>query len=68
MEEELPPPYLERHLRRVLAVECVECGRISESRWRGWGAYRVDVPDEAEGPELAFYCPECRRQHFGATV
>jgi hypothetical protein len=64
MGDELPPPYIGRHVRRVLAVECVVCHRISGGHWRGWAAYRIDEPGTDEQPELAFYCPDCRRAQF----
>jgi hypothetical protein len=64
MSQELPPPEIRRPMRRPLTVECVVCRRISESRWCGWGAYRVDEPGVDAEPELAFYCPACRREQF----
>jgi hypothetical protein len=47
-------------------VDCQECGRRSDPRWRGWRAYRTDDPELDEAPTLAFFCPECSRREFGA--
>lgn len=46
-------------------VTCVECGRVSDHRWRGWLADRVDDPEADEEPKLGFYCPECAEREFG---
>ncbi len=48
-----------------MPVECVECGTASGPRWAGWRAYRVDDPEIAEPPQLAFYCPDCATREFG---
>ena len=54
-------------LRRTPTVRCIECGRESDARWRGWGAYRVDDPDDLGPPELAFYCPTCAQEELDAS-
>jgi predicted RNA-binding Zn-ribbon protein involved in translation (DUF1610 family) len=47
-------------------VTCTECGSLSGLRWAGWRAYRIDDPELAEPPALAFYCPACAEREFGA--
>jgi hypothetical protein len=44
---------------------CVQCGCLSGLQWAGWGAYRVDDPNENELPALAFFCPRCAAREFG---
>jgi hypothetical protein len=44
---------------------CVECGRVSDDRWRGWLAERVDDPETGEAPKVGLYCPECAEREFG---
>jgi hypothetical protein len=46
-------------------VDCVECGRRSDSGWVGWRAYRVDDPELDEPPALGFFCPPCAEAEFG---
>jgi Zn ribbon nucleic-acid-binding protein len=46
-------------------VECVECGRRSDTGWVGWRGYRVDDPELDEPPTLGFYCPACAEAEFG---
>ena len=53
--------------RRALIVRCVECKQLSDHRWRGWGAYRIEDPEGDDPAELAFYCPECRREQFSTA-
>ncbi len=56
----------EQRVREQLrVVACVECGSLSDSGWRGWGAYRVDDPELDEPPALGFYCPACAEAEFG---
>ncbi len=59
-------PYMGRRARPLIAVQCVECGRLSEGRWQGWGAYRIDDHETDEPPELAPTAPNALEQ-FGAT-
>jgi hypothetical protein len=49
-------------------VQCAECTNSSGLYWHGWGAYRVDDPDTAEPPALAFYCPACAQREFGRST
>ena len=44
---------------------CSECGCVSDDRWRGWLAERVDDPETGEAPRIGFYCPECSEREFG---
>jgi hypothetical protein len=53
-----------RRPTRTARAVCVECGRESDPRWRGWRAYRIDEPETDDPPELGFYCPECASEEF----
>jgi hypothetical protein len=46
-------------------IKCQECGCVSDESWRGWRAYRCDIP--AEDPEriLVFFCADCAVREFG---
>lgn len=45
---------------------CAECSHVSSAFATGWKAYRVDDPEDGNGPpELAFYCPVCAEREFG---
>jgi hypothetical protein len=48
-------------------VRCQECGREAEveAHAAGWVAYRVDLPDDPDEPEVIVFCPECARREFG---
>jgi hypothetical protein len=50
---------------RANVTHCAECDCSSGLGWRGWRAYRVDDPELAEPPALAFYCPSCAEREFG---
>jgi hypothetical protein len=55
-----------RSTDEVHVLACVECPRVSTAGAKGWKAYRVDDPDEDDGPALAFYCPDCARREFAS--
>jgi hypothetical protein len=40
------------------SLECIECGRVSGERERGWTA-RLTVDEQA-----VVYCPECDKREF----
>jgi hypothetical protein len=46
-------------VRSVRRLECVECGRVSRERERGWTA-RLTYDDE-----VVVYCPERDEREFG---
>jgi len=46
-------------------AQCVECGCATDAGWKGWRAYRIDDPETAEPPNIAFYCPACALREFG---
>jgi len=46
-------------------LTCQECNRPTDTKWRGWRAYRSDDPELDEPPALAFYCPDCAAREFG---
>jgi hypothetical protein len=43
----------------VHVLACAACPRVSSVTARGWRAYHVDDPFQAEPPRVAFRCPEC---------
>jgi hypothetical protein len=49
-------------------MRCVECGRESEVEAHaiGWIAFRVDLPDDDDPPEVIVYCPDCAAREFGS--
>jgi hypothetical protein len=47
-------------------VLCVDCGQAATGNATAWRAYRADDPERGEEPELAFYCPQCAVEEFGA--
>jgi hypothetical protein len=47
-------------------VYCAQCTAPSGVYWVGWRAYRIDEPEYGEAPAVAFYCPTCARNEFGA--
>ena len=51
--------------QHVHVLTCVECGALSGLHARGWRGYRIDDPETAEPPALAFYCPACADREFG---
>ncbi len=53
---------------RTTTVHCAECKTSSGLYWHGWGAYRIDDPEQGELPALAFYCPTCAHRHFGKPI
>src|SRR6478735_4044110 len=54
-----------RHYPRL--VVCDECGRTAEADCpaAGWVAFRVDLADDPDPPEVVVYCPECAAHEFG---
>jgi hypothetical protein len=53
---------------RAHVATCAGCGCVSSLYWAGWGAYRVDDPeDPSEPPTLAFFCPGCAARGFGRS-
>jgi hypothetical protein len=50
-------------------VRCEECGEEAdvEAHAAGWVAYRVDLADDRDPPEVIVYCPECAAREFGAS-
>jgi len=46
-------------------MRCVECGIEATSDARGWIGLRIDIPQEGDEPETAFYCPRCAEREFG---
>ena len=52
-------------IERANVAHCAECDCSSGLGWRGWRAYRIDDPELAEPPALAFYCPSCAEREFG---
>jgi hypothetical protein len=53
-----------RHILGV--VLCVECGQAATGPATAWRAYRINEPGRGEEPQLAFYCPWCAVEEFGA--
>jgi hypothetical protein len=57
--------------RRAYAplVRCEECGQeADEAHAAGWVAYRVDLADDPDEPEVIVYCPECAAREFGEEI
>jgi len=48
-------------------VRCDECGKEPEveAHALGWVAYRVDLADDPDAPEVTIYCPDCAKREFG---
>jgi hypothetical protein len=48
-------------------VRCVECDKQPdvEAHAAGWLAFRVDLPDDPDDPEVTVYCSECAAREFG---
>ena len=44
---------------------CVECGRRSAGRARGWRAYLVESDDNPLLDEVVCYCASCAMREFG---
>src|SRR3954471_8728436 len=55
------PSYARRVAKefRQRTLHCQECARVAPLGAWGSVAYRVDLPDEADPPEVIVYCPEC---------
>jgi hypothetical protein len=47
-------------------LNCQECGLETEAA-EGWLAFRVDIPDDPDTPEVIVFCPECSRRELGAA-
>jgi hypothetical protein len=49
-------------------VRCEECGQEPEvqAHVAGWVAFRVELPDDLDGPDVVAYCPDCAAREFGA--
>jgi hypothetical protein len=45
-------------------LECVECGRQSDPKARGWQGHLVECDDDGED-EVVFFCPLCALREFG---
>jgi hypothetical protein len=47
-------------------VRCEECGREPEVEAHavGWIAFRVDLDDDPDPPEVIVYCPDCAAREF----
>jgi hypothetical protein len=46
-------------------MRCAECKTEAINPARGWRALRIDIPQEGDEPDVAFYCPECAEREFG---
>jgi hypothetical protein len=54
--------------RKLTVLRCVECGQepAVSARADGWVAFRVDLSDDPDPPEVIVYCPECAVREFRA--
>ena len=50
---------------RERSLACVECGRRSAGRARGWRAYLVESDDNPLLDEVVCYCASCAMREFG---
>jgi hypothetical protein len=50
-----------------LPARCEECGREAgvEAHATGWLAFRVDLDDDPDPPEVVVYCLQCSAREFG---
>ena len=50
-----------------MLVRCEECGVEAEvvAHAGGWLAYRVELRDDPDPPEIVVYCPDCAAREFG---
>ena len=48
-------------------MRCEECGHEPEveAHAAGWLAYRVDLADGPDPPEVVVFCPACAAREFG---
>ena len=54
-------------LQRVSSLEpllCAECGRVAGPGAYGGRAYRSDIEEGGDPPEIAFFCPTCAELEF----
>jgi hypothetical protein len=50
-------------------VRCEECGQKADEDAHavGWVAYRVDLADDLDPPEVVVCCPKCAAREFGSV-
>src|SRR5688500_4879569 len=46
-------------------MRCTECEAVPTDAACGGIGLRADDPEEADPPQLAFYCPTCAEREFG---
>jgi hypothetical protein len=54
-------------LQRASSLEpllCAECGRVAGPGAYGGRAYRSDIEEDGDPPEIAFFCPTCAELEF----